>query len=37
MRVGEMLDERCRVTVSGGEVSSEMRGEIAMALSFAPA
>ena len=35
MRVGEMLDERCRVTVSGGKVSSDVRVEFAMALSFA--
>jgi hypothetical protein len=37
MRVGEMLDERCSVTVSGGEVSSDVSMELAMALSFATA
>lgn len=33
MRVGEMLDERCRGTVSGEEVSSDVKNELAMALS----
>ena len=33
MRVGEMLDERCRCTVSGEEVSSDVKYELAMALS----
>jgi hypothetical protein len=37
MRVGEKLDERCRITVSGGKVSSDVRGAMAMALSFVPA
>jgi hypothetical protein len=37
MRVGEKLDERCRITVSGGKVSSDVRGAMTMALSFVPA
>jgi len=36
MRVGEMLGERCRGTVSEEEVSSIVGVELSMAPSFAP-
>lgn len=35
VRVGEMLGERCRGTVSEGEVSSDVGVELLIAPSFA--